>query len=239
MATAGGDAAVFRCAGVSADRRAPDRAQAFTRHHRIAHRFPADRKSHHSRRFHRRRLAGPADGGAGDGPAGAIAGRFRYRSRQYFRTLYRHPGDSRGDCPRRRCSKNQRADGVLHLERRRCGGRSCRSGHSRRRPRRAVPAADRRSRGAAVVEGHTAEAPARRRCSASCGASGRAAAHPGRPHRSSSAPQDRGDRRHGGMDGKHESRRSPLLQAGVRGSGNGSMRWSASKARWSIRSPES
>ncbi len=145
MAAAGGDAAVFRRAGVSAHRRAPDRAQAYTRHYCIAHRFPPDRESHHSRRFHRRHLAGPSGDGAGDGPPGEIAGRFRHRSRQHFRTLYRHPGDSRGDCPRCRCSKNQRADGVLYLERRWGGRRSCRSGHSCCRSRRALPAADRRS----------------------------------------------------------------------------------------------
>ena len=43
----------------------------------------------------------------------------------------------------------------------------------------------------------------------------RASAHPDRAHRSPPAPQDRGDRRRGRMDGQHEPRRSALLQAGL------------------------
>ena len=217
MAAAGGDAAVCRRAGLSADRRASDRAQAFTRHHCIAHRFPADRTEPPFPPISPRSTWPdlPAAAQAMDRLGRSLVGFATVRGNTFelfsdtqaiLAAIVRDVDAARTSVLMEFYIWNEggAADEVLEAVIRAAASR------------RAVPAADRRARGAAVVEGHAAEAPARRRRSASCGASGRAAAHPGRPHRSSPAPQDRGDRRHGGVDGKHESRRSPLLQAGVR-----------------------
>ena len=183
------------------------------------------------------RLGQASAGGPRHGPAGHLPGRHSYRGRQHGPVLLGIGADPAGDRPGHRRRPQERADGVLHLERRRGRRRGARGPGSRRPAGRLLPRAGRCGRCAALVERPATPAAPRGGRPGAARPARQLAAGLRLAKRSPPAPQDRRGRRPRRLDGEHEPGRSPLLQAGAPTSGSGSMPWSAWKDRSSRRWP--